>query len=667
MSRKLARLKYISLAIVFAASFLVPSLIDQPSLSALSGSEFNAGKIIDDAVFFNPNSLNQSQIQTFLNAKRPTCDTNGDITIYDADYGDTVTRKVYSERRGVSTPFTCLKDYVQTTTNKTAEAGLCNGHVAGTKNAAQIIYEVAQSCGVNPKVLLVLLQKEQSLVTDDWPWPIQYRSATGYGCPDTAPCDQEYYGFFNQVYAAARVYKYYAKYPHSFNYVANRDNYIQYNPNTDCGGSNVFIQNQATAGLYVYTPYQPNAAALNNLYETGDDCSAYGNRNFWRMFSDWFGSTQMEVPYAWALESQEMYIDSARNDRFTSGITVTAGSKIYMKIRARNIGNETWTPEFLHLGTSRSNDRSSVFKDETWKNNARPTSLLEASVGPGQSGTFLFELTAPSTTGSYKEYFNLVADGYTWLNDIGLYYDINVTTTAQPITSINPLLVSGASLANNQYILSRAAQSRLVLQPDGNLVLLGNLTKKVWSSNTHSSLAKSLVMQPDGNLVLYRQDKTPVWHTSTYDNPGAYLALQTDGNLVIYSSTHEPLWSSNTRHVPDHLSFVNTTINTGNIHPHQSIETITRKHKLVLQPDGNLVLYSGSKPIWASGTNGRNTEYLSVQPDGNLVLYDKANYPVWHTNTAFKKSVRLVIQPDGNLVLYDSTNKALWSSNTSGR
>ena len=37
-------------------------------------------------------------------------------------------------------------------------------------------------------------------------------------------------------------------------------------------------------------PYRPNAAALANLYGTGDACSAYGNRNFWRYFNDWFGN-----------------------------------------------------------------------------------------------------------------------------------------------------------------------------------------------------------------------------------------------------------------------------------------------------------------------------------------------------------------------------------------
>ncbi len=53
----------------------------------------------------------------------------------------------------------------------------------------------------------------------------------------------------------------------------------------------VLMRNQATAALYYYTPYPPNAAALANLCGTGDGCSAYGNRNFWVFYNTWFGPT----------------------------------------------------------------------------------------------------------------------------------------------------------------------------------------------------------------------------------------------------------------------------------------------------------------------------------------------------------------------------------------
>jgi hypothetical protein len=67
---------------------------------------------------------------------------------------------------------------------------------------------------------------------------------------------------------------------------------VRYHPNSACGTVPVYIQNQATAGLYNYTPYTPNEAALRAGYGTGDGCSAYGNRNFFSYFTDWFGSTQ---------------------------------------------------------------------------------------------------------------------------------------------------------------------------------------------------------------------------------------------------------------------------------------------------------------------------------------------------------------------------------------
>ena len=54
----------------------------------------------------------------------------------------------------------------------------------------------------------------------------------------------------------------------------------------------MLISNQATASLYNYTPYQPNAASLAAGYGHGRRCSSYGNRNFWIYFTDWFGSTQ---------------------------------------------------------------------------------------------------------------------------------------------------------------------------------------------------------------------------------------------------------------------------------------------------------------------------------------------------------------------------------------
>jgi hypothetical protein len=258
-------------------------------VSAVSGAQWQPGYIIDDSIFFNATSMGAADIQTFLSSKVPTCDTNGTV----GPYNGYPTRAQWAAATGnPSPPYVCLKDFTQSVPATAGDSYCPYGVSGGTKSAAMIIAEVGWACQVNPQTLIVLLQKEQNLVTDDWPFPVQYRSATGYGCPDTAACDTQYYGFFNQVYNAAHQFQRYGIRAQEYNYRAGQTSFILWNvASTGCGGSNVYIQNRATAALYNYTPYQPNQAALNNLYGTGDGCSAYGNRNFWRLFNDWFGPT----------------------------------------------------------------------------------------------------------------------------------------------------------------------------------------------------------------------------------------------------------------------------------------------------------------------------------------------------------------------------------------
>jgi hypothetical protein len=75
-------------------------------------------------------------------------------------------------------------------------------------SAANIIYSVARDFQLNPKFLLALLQKEQSLVEDPAPSQSSYDWATGYAvcddCDVSSPLLQRYKGFYNQVFNAAR-------------------------------------------------------------------------------------------------------------------------------------------------------------------------------------------------------------------------------------------------------------------------------------------------------------------------------------------------------------------------------------------------------------------------------------------------------------------------------
>jgi hypothetical protein len=113
-------------------------------------------------------------------------------------------------------------------------------------------------------------------------------------------------------------------------------------------------------------------------------------------------------------------------------------------------------------------------------------------------------------------------------------------------------------------------------------------------------------------------------------------------------------------------------------------------HTLVMQQDGNVVLYTRTDvPIWYTNTGGdccgheglgtMFNLYITMQTDGNLVLYrvvlglDRGPSPMWSSNTAGNPGAWLAVQDDGNLVVYragsttQTANNALWTSGTGGQ
>ena len=283
MRRVVARL--FTVAVLVTAAALAPVSGPAPVTTAEAADLrfFGPGNIIADAVFYDSLSMDARAIQSFLDWKGASCQAGS----------------------------MCLKNYTQTTADRAATSFCAPYRGANAESAATILAKVSVACGISPRVLLVLLQKEQGLVGAISPTARKYEIAMGYGCPDTAACDSLYYGFFNQVYNAAAQYKRYKANPNSYGYVAGRNNTIPWSPTASCGASTVFIANQATAGLYNYTPYRPNQAALNAGYGTGDGCSAYGNRNFWLYFTDWFGSTQSQGGAAIYAKYQEPAMTTA--------------------------------------------------------------------------------------------------------------------------------------------------------------------------------------------------------------------------------------------------------------------------------------------------------------------------------------------------------------------
>ena len=251
------------LAVVAAGLVVAPAVV--VSSSALSGSDFDPGNIISDSLFYDSSAMTESQIQTFLNSQIAACGNTSCLNV--------LTTTVLSRPAEYST---------------TTGGLICDQFDGGDLSAAAIIYRAQVACNISAKVILVTLQKEQGLVTNTAPSESKLARAMGMACPDTAPCAAYALGFGNQVYLGARqlnVYKVarFARQPGVQS--------VPYNPSASCGSSTVDVKNYATAALYSYTPYQPNAAALANLGGIGDGCSSYGNRNFWVFYNNWFGPT----------------------------------------------------------------------------------------------------------------------------------------------------------------------------------------------------------------------------------------------------------------------------------------------------------------------------------------------------------------------------------------
>lgn len=204
-------------AVLAILGILSPSLL--PALA------FNPNYILSDEDLTNPFALDRNQIQAFL----------------DRGYLGTYKTTDYA---GVS------------------------------RYAADIIWRASQMHNISPRFLLVLLQKEQSLVEDDEPTQKQLDWATGYAvCDDCAmddPAIQRWKGFGKQINSAALQF--------GEGYMADIDaagtTQGKYGPGVavTVDGTTVIPENAATAAMYAYTPH------------------LHGNMNFVTIWDRWFGA-----------------------------------------------------------------------------------------------------------------------------------------------------------------------------------------------------------------------------------------------------------------------------------------------------------------------------------------------------------------------------------------
>ncbi|MGW1049393.1 hypothetical protein [Streptomyces sp. NPDC002521] len=237
------------------------------------------------------------------------------------------------------------------------------------------------------------------------------------------------------------------------------------------------------------------------------------------------------------------------------------------------------------------------------------------------------------------------------------------TGGANTVNSLQP----GRKLTSGQRLSS--ANITLSMGSDGNLVayLKTNGTSgsgpAIWSTGTSGHSGAYAYMQSDGNLVVYSSTGSALWSSHTSGHSGAYFLVQDDGNLVVYSSTGSALWSDGTY-------MRSATIGSGQ-KLYGGWWAQAKYTRLVVQPDGNVVLYRkrDGKAIWSTGTSGHSGAYAYMQSDGNLVVYPSSGSALWSTHTSGHSGAYATEQSDGNFVVYAASGGpgkggALWASNT---
>lgn len=226
--------------------------------------------------------------------------------------------------------------------------------------------------------------------------------------------------------------------------------------------------------------------------------------------------------------------------------------------------------------------------------------------------------------------------------------------SSPPSTPTGSQLTAGQSLSGGQLITSANGSFTAVMQADGNFVVYQG-ANATWSTQTAGKTGVRAVMQSDGNFVLY-QGTSPLWHTHTNGQANAVLKLQDSGVLAVLLNG-AVLWSSQSSTstptptpTPTPTSTATQVRGGTTLTANTTVTSPNGLHRLVMQADGNLVLYSSGAAAWATGTNGRANVKAVMQTDGNFVLY-QGTTAVWNTQTNGQTGAVLELRDDGALAV----------------
>jgi hypothetical protein len=414
-------------AMVLLTAFIAVSALQGTASAAAS----NYNNIIDDETFDNYSTMTASMIDDFLNTFPNSC---------------------ISTNNGFSAP----DPIGYNPTEKFKYSGLVS---AGT-----VIYHTAQAYGINPRVLLATLQKEQGLVRGDGSnivrsgpggkdcGALAISASVGYACPDslqltsysgftlyamngaavtsvnnTCVRNAAYVGFSRQVVNAAWLFTF-----DRHRSEGQADWYVD-KPNWDnSDDANFCYSGPLTEGTYrtcpsgVTTSHDGKITIDSTTLHMDNGATAalyhftphkHGQDLFFDTYNAFFGSTY--GVYRWTADGYQVF-NQSETVRLDPG-QLQPGQTYVVKVYAVNTGTASWYKTGLnpvYFATGNPDGHNSFLADSSWVAPNRTSTFMETGpIAPGQGANFKFIVKAPYKPGSYREWFKPVAEFLRWTND----------------------------------------------------------------------------------------------------------------------------------------------------------------------------------------------------------------------------------------------------------
>jgi hypothetical protein len=241
-----------------------------------------------------------------------------------------------------------------------------------------------------------------------------------------------------------------------------------------------------------------------------------------------------------------------------------------------------------------------------------------------------------NATGTTSVTFNVTADRATTDVGVNLQFALATKTT----TGTVQLVSSAFAVTDNDFA--------------GNLFANKSITTSISNSNVLNSTIYLAVI-PSGATAYQFLGTVTFVVTNSSTAPSGTVSYNVGG---VPSYVAGPDLSSST--------IIHTSSSVPALKSGQSLFSGDHTTQLVLQTDGNLVVYqvSTGKALWASKTNTNQAKYLFFQGDGNLVLTKTTDLStvVWASNIyadggneANAQYAIYVLQGDGNLVMMEDS------------